>query len=173
MNVVGLDLSTKRIGFAAADGELLSIKGHAGADDPYRRLHELTRELAHTFTLRPPKPDLVVLEDYSLASPGRIALIRLGEIGGVTRMRLFELDIGFALVRPASLKRFATGNGNANKEQMVSRAIELGARGSINDDEADAFHLRRMGRAVHGLEGQLLDFELDAIVNAGISWGPA
>lgn len=170
MNVVGLDLSTKRIGFAAADGELLSISGHAGAEDPYRRLHELTRDLVRTFTLRPPRPDLVVVEDYALGAPGRLSLVRLGEIGGIVRTWLFEQDLPVVLVSPSSVKRFATGNGNAKKDQMIARAIELGARGSVNDDEADAFHLRRMGRAAHGLEAPLLAHELDAIAGAGISW---
>lgn len=170
MNVVGLDLSTKRIGFAAADGQLLSISGHAGAEDPYRRLHELTRELARAFRVRPPGPDLVVVEDYALGAPGRLSLVRLGEIGGIVRTWLFEQDWPIVLVSPSSVKRFATGNGNADKAAMISRAIELGARGNVNDDEADAFHLRRMGRAAHGLEGVLLDHELDAIANAGISW---
>lgn len=170
MNVVGLDLSTKRIGFAAADGQLLSISGHAGAEDPYRRLHELTRELARAFRVRPPGPDLVVVEDYALGAPGRLSLVRLGEIGGIVRTWLFEQDWPIVLVSPSSVKRFATGNGNASKEQMIARAIELGARGNVNDDEADAFHLRRMARAAHGLEGVLLDHELDAIANAGISW---
>lgn len=170
MNVVGLDLSTKRIGFASATGELVSISGHAGAADPYRRLHELSRELARAFALRPPRPDLVVVEDYSLASPGRIALVRLGEIGGIVRTWLFEQDWRLVLVPPSSVKRFATGNGNAPKEAMIARAIELGARGNVNDDEADAFHLRRMARAAHGLEGRLLDHELDAITNAGTTW---
>ena len=163
MNVVGLDLSTKRIGFAAANGDLLSISGHAGAEDPYRRRHELTRELAHAFKLRPPRPDLVVVEDYITAAPGRIALVRLGEIGGIVRTWLFEEDLRMVLVSPGTVKRFATGNGNADKEAMQRRAIELGARGNVNHDEADAFHLRRMGRAAHGLEGILLAHELDAL----------
>lgn len=173
MNVVGLDLSTKRVGFAAADGELFSISAHAGAEDPYRRLHELERELVRTIRLRPPAPDLVAIEGYSLGmipGGGILSKIRLGEIGGIVRTRLFELGIPFVDVPPSSVKRFATGNGNAKKEQMVSRAIELGARGNVNDDEADAFHLRRMARAANGLEGQLLDHELDAIGNAGVSW---
>jgi len=171
VNVVGLDLSTKRIGFAAADGELLSISAHAGAADPYRRLHELKRDLSQAFRLRPPRPDLVVVEDYALAAPGRIALVRLGEVGGIVRTWLFEQDWPMALVRPSTVKRFATGNGNAKKEQMIARAVELGARGSVNDDEADAFHLRRMGRAALGLEGPLLEHEADAIANAGVVWG--
>lgn len=162
MNVVGLDLSTKRIGFAAADGELISIRGHAGADDPYRRLHELTREVARAFVVRPPKPDLVVIEDYSLGSPGRLSLIRLGEIGGIVRTRLFELDMSSVAIRPSTLKRFATGKGGASKDEMISAARSHGAN-PMNDDEADAFHLRRMGRAALGLEHPLTDYELDAI----------
>ena len=172
MRIVGLDLSTKRVGLAAADGELVSISAHAGAEDPYRRLHELGREIERALRLRPPAPDLVVVEGYSLAvfGAGILSKIRLGEIGGIVRTRLFEMGIPFVDVPPSSLKRFATGNGNAKKEQMVARAIELGARRNVNDDEADAFHLRRMARAANGLEGQLLDHELDAIANAGISW---
>lgn len=171
LRIAGLDLSTKRVGFAGPDpGDLVSISAHAGADDPYRRLHELGREIERAFRLRPPLPDLVVIEDYVLASPGRISLIRLGEIGGIVRTRLFELDVPFVLVKPSSVKRFATGNGNADKFRMIDRAIELGARGNVNDDEADAFHLRRMGRAANGLESPLVDHELDAIANAGVSW---
>ena len=172
MRIVGLDLSTKRVGLAAADGELVSISAHAGAEDPYRRLHELGREIERGLRLRPPAPDLVVVEGYSLGmfGGGILSKIRLGEIGGIVRTRLFEMGVRFVDVPPSSVKRFATGNGNAKKEQMVSRAIELGARGNVNDDEADAFHLRRMGRAANGLEGDLLGHELDAIANAGISW---
>lgn len=168
LRIAGLDLSTKRVGFAGPDGDLISIAANAGADDPYRRLHELGREIERAFRLRPPLPDLVVVEDYVLASPGRLSLIRLGEIGGIVRTRLFEMNVPIVLVKPSALKRFATGNGNADKYRMIERAIELGARGSVNDDEADAFHLRRMGRAANGLETWLESFERDAI--AGITW---
>lgn len=165
MNVGGLDLSTKRIGYAAPDGELVSIRGHAKADDPYRRLHELRREVARAIRDHPPRPQIVVVEDYSLGSPGRISLIRLGEIGGIVRTDLFELDIPIALVRPTTLKRFATGDGGTatDKARMIARAIELGARGGVNDDEADAFHARRMGQLAYGERYGLTDFELDAI----------
>ena len=168
MRIFGLDLSTTRVGVADATGEVISLKSHAKADDPYRRLHELGREIERVFRLRPPAPDLVVVEDYSLGQPGRMnTLIRLGEVGGLVRTRLWELGYPMAFVRPATLKRFATGNGNATKEAMVARAIALGcvAPGGTapNDDEADAWHLRRMGRAAYGLEGALTDAERDAL----------
>lgn len=171
MRVVGLDLSTKRIGFATAEGDLISISGHAGAEDPYRRLSQLRRELAYAFAVRPPGPALVVVEDYALGAPGRLSLVRLGEIGGIVRTWLFEQDWPIALVSPSTVKRFATGNGNATKQDMIARAVALGARLSRfdNDDEADAFHLRRMGLASAGLlDGKLNDHELDSV--AVVKW---
>lgn len=171
MNVWGLDLSTSKIGCATGTGELVSFSARAGAKDPYRRLSELRREVVRNLRTYPPAPELVVVEDYALASPGRMSLVRLGEIGGVIRTELFELGYRIALVPPTSLKRFATGNGAAKKPQMIDAAIAAGARDTVNDDEADAFHLRRMGLAAHGLlPDRLLQHELDAIANAGTTW---
>lgn len=171
MNVWGLDPSTARIGIATASGEILSISARAGSDDPYRRLHELIRDVARTIRLRPPAPDLVVVENYASGGvSGNLAKFRAGEIGGAVRLWLWEHDVRFVSPTPSNVKRFATGNGNASKELMVSRAVELGARCNVNHDEADAFHLRRMGRAANGLEGHLQDFELDAIAASGVPW---
>lgn len=171
MRIAGLDVSTKRIGYAAPDGRLFSISARAGAEDPSRRLYELIRDFETILYRYPPRPELVVVEGYSLASPGRLALIRLGEIGGVVRLRLFEREIPYVEVPPSSLKRFATGRGDATKEQMIRRAIDQGAHlHGENDDEADAFHLRRMGRAAHALESPLVDHEIDAVANCGVAW---
>lgn len=172
MRIAGLDVSTSRIGYAAPDGRLFSISARAGAEDPARRLYELIRDFETILYRYPPRPELIVIEGYSLASPGRIALIRLGEIGGVVRLRLFEREISYVEVPPTSLKRFATGSGSADKPKMIRAAVERGAHlhGINNDDEADAFHLRRMGRAAHSLEGPLEEHEVDAIANAGVAW---
>jgi crossover junction endodeoxyribonuclease RuvC len=167
--IAGLDLSTKRIGYADPAGKVWSITSAAGADAVARRLSELERFLEFTMRRHPPLPDLVAIEGYSLASPGRLALVRLGELGGVVRARLFELEVRYVEIPPTSLKRHATGNGNANKEQMEARARELGAL-ITNHDEADAWLARRMARHAHGLEDLRLDHETDAIANAGISW---
>ena len=168
MRIAGLDLSTARIGYAAPEGTLHSVTARAGADDVSRRLHELLTALERLLRLYPPLPDLVAVEGYSLASPGRLALVRLGEVGGAVRLRLFELDVPYVEIPPSSVKRHATGAGNADKHRMQARAIELGARGNVNDDEADAFLLRRMARQAHGLEPMDLDHERDAIAN--LSW---
>ncbi len=148
--IAGLDPSTKRIGYADPEGGLHSITPRAGASDPARRLHELKRGVQRLLTIYPPLPDVVVIENYSLGSPGRLSLIRLGEIGGVLRTLLFELDVPYVEIRPSSLKKIATTDGGAAKIDMIARAKELGYR-PRNDDEADAALARHAGfRAFHG-----------------------
>lgn len=169
-HIAGLDLSTKRIGYAAPNGTLVSLVPKAGPDEPGRRLAEIRDLIDRAIQLHPPRPELIAIEGYSLGSPNRSTLLTLGEVGGAVRCRLYELDIRFVLVPPSSVKRFATGKGNADKYMMQAAAIGLGARGNVNDDEADAFHLRRMARAAHGLEFNLAAHELDAIENAGTAW---
>lgn len=184
MNVAGMDVSTKRIGYAAPAGELVSIVARAGADDPVRRLHELWGGIIATMRRYPPTPDLMVIEDYSLGMMTRtkstasgthktpmgvLSKIRLGEVGAIARLACFEAGVPIVVVNPSTLKRFATTRGNADKAAMIAAAIAAGARGSVNDDEADAFHLRRMGLAAHGLLADpLTDYEADAI--STITW---
>lgn len=89
---------------------------------------------------------LVVLEGYSFASKGR-AIISLGELGGVVRVALADAFIPFVDVAPTSRALFATGKGNASKEQVLAEAIrKLGYAGHSND-EADALWLRTMAVA--------------------------
>lgn len=169
MRIVGLDLSTVRVGMAMANGDLVSVTGKS--PDIYRRLSDIRRGVFRELTLRPPRPDLIVVEDYSLGSPGRISLVRLGEIGGIIRSELFERDWRFVLVRPSSVKQFATGKGNADKPAMIAAARALGTRATINDDEADAFHLRRMAQAAYGLLDRPLEtHEISALDGCGVEW---
>lgn len=167
MRVVGVDPSTARIGYAS-DDVVRSLMSTAGAKDPARRLHELRREFVGILRRFPPLPDLVAVEGYSLGGAvGQLAKFRIGEVGGMIRLALFDLDVPFVEIPPKSVKRYATGNGNADKDRMVAAALELGAP-VTNHDEADAWHLRRMARAAHGLELVEHDHERDAL--AALTW---
>jgi crossover junction endodeoxyribonuclease RuvC len=168
MRIAGLDLSTARIGYASPNGILRSVTSRAKTNDVPRRLHELLTALEGLLRQWPPLPDLVAIEGYSLGSPGRLSLVRLGELGGAVRLRLYELGVAYVEIPPTSVKLHATGKGNADKERMTSRAVELGAPMNVNHDEADAFLLRRMARQAHGLEPILFDHERDAITK--LSW---
>ena len=166
--IAGLDLSTTRIGYADPSGSTHSITTSVKPKEPARRLHELVRSLEHLLRGLGPRPRLVVIEGYVPSARGLRTLIRLAELGGVVRLRLWELDIAYVEVNPAKLKRYATGSGGADKPAMQAAAAELGAS-AANHDEADAFLLRHLGRAAYGLEAVEPDGYRAEVV-ASITW---
>ncbi len=142
MNVLGLDLSLTSTGVAHCDGssstwnvKLLGVN----------RLISLRDRLVG---LLDDPVDLVVLEGYAFGRPHHAC--HLGELGGVIRVTLHEAGVPWAVIPPASLKLYATGRGNASKEEMLVAAVRrLGYQGSSND-EADALWLRAMALDQHG-----------------------
>lgn len=68
---------------------------------------------------------------------------QLGEIGGVLRVLFREQQQPFLVVSPVSLKKFATGNYKASKQEMMDKAKEEGL--DIKDDhQADAYFLAKV-----------------------------
>lgn len=53
------------------------------------------------------------------------------------------LHIECATVRTMTLKKFATGKGNAGKPEMIAAAHPVIGRPPIDDNEADAVHVAR------------------------------
>lgn len=171
-HVGGLDPSLTRTGYAAPDGTLHSISPdkspeHMTAWDLARRTNQIAARLTRCIRLHPPAPTLMVIEAGFFMHPGASA--RLDQLRGVLREHLFAIDVMFVEVPPKSLKLFAAGRGTADAALMVhcatSRIRATNPNGALprNDDEADAFHLRRMGRVGLGLEESLADYELTAL----------
>jgi crossover junction endodeoxyribonuclease RuvC len=145
VTVFGLDPSLARTGLALPDGRTVSIRPRAGANDPLRRLHQVLTAIAVEFR-RWPDAELLVIEGYMLHGPSSgTTRIRLGELGGAIRLHAWTCGLDIVEVPPSSLKLAATGNGNASKDDMVAAAVAAGAT-PRNDDEADAWHLRALGR---------------------------
>ena len=98
------------------------------------------------------RADLVVLEGYSFGSKGR-ALFDIAELGGIIRMTLLDHEYPYVEVPPSSLKKFATGKGNAPKDLMLVEAVKrLGYTGS-DHNEADALFLWHLAANAYGLPG--------------------
>ena len=62
------------------------------------------------------RADWVILEDYAFAAKGRV--FHIGENGGILKSKLFEYDIPTITVAPTSVKKFATGSGRAQKDEI-------------------------------------------------------
>lgn len=139
--IVGLDLSLTATGIAT-DTTTTTIKPKSLAG-PERLTWITERMLEHL-----PIKVLVVLEGYAYGRNNQAH--QLGELGGVIRTMLWNLHVPYVVVPPATLKKYATGKGNAGKEEVLAAAIRrLGYEGHDNN-EADALWLRAMGCAAYG-----------------------
>jgi Holliday junction resolvasome RuvABC endonuclease subunit len=145
MSVMGLDLSLSQTGIAT-ERAVLHLSTPASKMDGMGRLAHIrdtvmARVGADAITL-------VVLEGYSFAS--RTGGERLGELGGIVRLALYESGTPYLEVPPTTLKMFATGRGNAKKPEVISGARERLDYTGYNDNEADALWLRAYGMATLG-----------------------
>lgn len=161
--IVGLDVAGKT-GLALTDGTLARIRLRTPASDPQRRLHELADAFERTLRRYPPLPDVAVIEGPSLGGPGIVGKLTLASFRAVVLLRLFEVGVPAVVIEPNALKKYATNNGNADKAKMIAAAEELGGTPQ-NDDEADAFLLRHLGRAAYGLEPLVLPHRLAVVAN--------
>lgn len=139
--VLGLDLSLTATGVADIDGTPHTIRPKTtGAE----RLHEIrtavTRYLDGGGTQW--RAGLVAIEGYAFARPNQAH--QIGELGGVIRHLLWMHTQPWVEVAPKQVKKYATGSGNAGKNEVLTAAVRrLGYEGS-DDNEADALWLRAL-----------------------------
>ena len=135
--VMGVDPSLTATGVAYADGssETLSWQGTG-----VTRL-KAANHWAHFVHV---DAELVVIEGYAFAARHSQAHA-LGELGGVLRLGFLESGVDVLEVPPATLKKFATGKGNASKADVLVSAVKRLDYGGSSHDEADALWLREIG----------------------------
>ena len=92
----------------------------------------------------------IFIEGYAFgAKCGREVL---GEFGGLIRWHLVDLDRDLVEVQPMSLKKFTTGKGAGQKDQMMMHALRNWGYQSANSDACDAYSLFRLGLVVLAVE---------------------
>lgn len=143
--VVGLDLSITATGVAHADGSWSTIGPNAKLGD--RRLRAIVDHVDRALTDAPGMGDLVVIEGPVVRSS---AAVVIGMVHGAVRLRLIDLGIPYVLVTPATLKKFATGKGNADKTAMAMAAYKRAGVEFDDDNQCDAWWLRVAGLTALG-----------------------
>ena len=63
-----------------------------------------------------PESSVVYIEDYSFGSKGKV--FHIAENAGLFKHKLWKRNIPIHPIPPTVIKKFATGKGNAKKEQM-------------------------------------------------------
>lgn len=146
--VVGLDLSLRMSGIAEADGTLHVVR--TGPTKGVERLIMIEKRVllaAHRAEQIDPAV-LAVIEGYGYEATNRAH--EIGELGGIIRLALFRIGVRVLVIGPGTLKKYATGVGNAGKyEVLLSAHKRLGYEGA-DDNEADALWLRAIGMELIG-----------------------
>jgi len=140
MEILALDLSLTSTGYCHNGETGVIAPKTIGAE----RLSDIQRKvasLALNFSI-----NAVVMEGYSFASRHSQAH-SIGELGGVIRLLLFEMEIPYVVIPPTCRAKFATGKGNASKNEVIS---SVSAKTGIvwsnpgGDDKCDAWILEEM-----------------------------
>lgn len=87
--------------------------------------------------------DLAVIEGYSLAS--KIGHTYLVTLGTMVRYSLQQRGIDFIEVAPSTLKKFVTGKGNSQKDEMRLAVYKTWKFENDSLDVIDAFGLAQFG----------------------------
>lgn len=138
--VVGLDLSITATGVARKDGTTFTIRPGAGD----RRLVEIRDGVCLALE---GGCDLVVIED--LPTNAKSAGIT-GMVHGAVRAALIMWCVPYVLVTPATLKKYATGRGNADKTAMTMALFKRTGLELADDNQVDAAWLRFAGLQLLG-----------------------
>ncbi len=97
---------------------------------------------------------LVLMESYAFGARGN-AITKMAENGGVLKHEMLRHGLGFETVPPTTIKKYATGKGNAKKVDMYDSFIErtgqelkFKARSDIVDSYFIAMYLRDRGETL-------------------------
>jgi len=138
MNVIGLDLSLTAPGIAPVGARPYTLRTDAKTGD--RRFCIIRDHLNHW--MKGTRYDLAMIE---AVPPYESASGVLERVHGVAREILARHGVPFAYVNVSALKVFATGDGRADKAEVMAFVAQQTGRTPDDDNQADAWVLQRMG----------------------------
>jgi Holliday junction resolvasome RuvABC endonuclease subunit len=104
----------------------------------------------------------IALEGYAMQA--RFGREIAGELGGVTKVALMrELKRAPIIVPPPSLKKFVSGNGKADKNDIKGAVYEKWGAQFKSHDRADAFGLAQVAKA--STRGTAVEYEKEVMSN--------
>jgi Holliday junction resolvasome RuvABC endonuclease subunit len=150
VNVIGIDPSLTGTGMASVDGDLSTITSKPHGDTLTDRHDRLLDIIADALPLRDDPVDLVVIEAPSLGQSRQGGTL---DRNGLWWLLIHELHLAHHTVLdvpPATLKKYATGKGNATKPDMRMALFQRAGIDCRDDNQVDAWWLRALGHHVLG-----------------------
>ena len=148
MRILAIDPSLTATGLCYPDGTTETLKTRLTGMERLEWLRDYVAIYAED-------ADLVVIEGYSYGSKGR-AVVNIGELGGVLRLWLYEYGPPYVEIPPSCLKRYATGKGNASKDDMLQAAVVRSGHTFCDNNAADAWWLWQAALAHYCPESESL-----------------
>jgi crossover junction endodeoxyribonuclease RuvC len=143
VRILSLDLSLTSTGYCHS-GESGVISVDEKGPERLHKIREEIKNLLIKFFI-----EAVVIEGYAFSSKNSQAH-SIGELGGVVRVLVWEMGIPFVVIPPTCRAKFATGKGNASKNEVIS---SVSAKTGIvwqnpgADDKCDAWVMEEMALA--------------------------
>ncbi len=163
MSVMGIDPSLTSTGIvmlsANEEFESSAIQATTRGVERLAEIREAIWDAADTwFEL----PRLVAIESYAFGARGA-AMFSLGELGGVLRWSLYSWHVPYIDVPPSQVKKFATGHGNAKKDEIMLAVYKRWGVEFHTSDEADAYVLARIALALTEGDDKLTEFQREVV----------
>lgn len=87
------------------------------------RFLNLSKVVSSVFSKHSPENVKIMFEDYSFGSKGRV--FHIAEATGISKLWLHTHGFSWETFAPTSLKKWATGKGNAKKPEMCENFEEM------------------------------------------------
>ena len=151
MSILTLDLASQT-GWAFESMGLVSsgtigfkLKKTDGKGVRFYKFRSWLRDQIETY-----KPKVVVFEEVMRWSSGDAAKCYCGLLA-ITQMECESKEIPYKGIHVGTIKKHATGKGNASKEQMIAAARYLYPKQKIEDDnQADALAILHTAKHLYG-----------------------
>lgn len=153
--LVALDLSLTATGIAwthNAGTQPIGVRTVKSRTTGHERINQILEAVAEaTWLLHDPEP-LVTIEGLPLYSGKGNTTILLAELHGVVKQWLWDNDIRYVVVAPQARAKYATGKGNAGKDEvMLAVARRYADVVTVADNnQADAVALLAMATDRYG-----------------------
>lgn len=135
MKILSLDIATNTGWKTGTSSGVWNLKPNRGESEGMRvvRFKSKVRELINM--------EGITLVSYERpAGFHKSSIMVASEMVGVLKDLCIEMGVDLACYSASEIKKFATGKGNAKKDEMIKSAIALGYH-PADDNEADAIHL--------------------------------
>jgi crossover junction endodeoxyribonuclease RuvC len=150
---VGLDLSYTGTGLFIIDECGKVVVEREIASDACQFVNDIQRSdwIAHEIvnTLKDYAVSMIVVEDYFSGGSNSQVGLRLAVLGSIVRLRLLQNGHSFITIANSQNKKFVTGSGSSNKDQIQMFVLKKYNIVSLSNNTADACGMAHVAKAYH------------------------